>query len=80
MSTTPGDYARIQSPSMCHDHPRHHAGHCPECVALAVPRPDGFVVPRPAPMKVWHKPEQWPPNGVEHREIVRELADREATS
>jgi hypothetical protein len=35
-----------QSRMRCSEHGERHAGHCPECVALAVPKPDDFVVPR----------------------------------
>jgi hypothetical protein len=30
----------------CAVHGEHHAGHCPECVAAAVPRPADLVVPK----------------------------------
>lgn len=35
-----------QSRMRCSEHGEHHAGHCPDCVALAVPKPVGFVVPK----------------------------------
>ena len=34
-----------QSRMQCAVHGEHHAGHCVECVAAAVPKPDGFQVP-----------------------------------
>ena len=34
-----------QSRMRCPDHERHHAGHCPDCIAAAVDRPTYVVVP-----------------------------------
>ena len=34
------------APTMCPDHPAHKAGDCCVCISLAVPKPEGFVVPR----------------------------------
>jgi len=35
-----------QSSPMCPEHPEQHAGHCRGCVALSVPRPAWFEVPK----------------------------------
>lgn len=35
-----------QSKMQCSEHENWHSAHCPECVALAVPKPEGFVVPK----------------------------------
>ena len=35
-----------QSRMRCAEHGEHHAGHCPECVKAAVPKPADFVVPK----------------------------------
>ena len=35
-----------QSRMRCSEHPEHHAGHCPDCIALSVLRPDYVVVPK----------------------------------
>lgn len=37
---------RIASPT-CSEHPQRNAGHCPECIAQAIPKPHGFVIPKP---------------------------------
>jgi hypothetical protein len=42
-----------QSRMQCADHERWHAGHCPDCIAQAVPRPDNLVIPRPTRSRDW---------------------------
>ena len=34
-----------QSRMRCSEHERHHAGHCPDCIAAAIERPDYVVIP-----------------------------------
>ena len=43
------------APVMCQTHPERKAGGCVDCLASSVPRPDGFVVPRPVRPTVWAK-------------------------
>ena len=51
---------RRMAPTMCPEHHAHKAGDCCVCVSLAVPRPDGFVVPkRSKHIKPW-VPEEEP--------------------
>jgi hypothetical protein len=47
-----------QSRMRCSEHGEFHAGHCPECVALAVPRPESCVVPRRSKHKPVFVPEE----------------------
>ena len=35
------------APVMCTEHAAEKAGGCPECVKAAVPKPAGFVIPKP---------------------------------
>ena len=66
-----------QSRMRCAEHEGNHAGHCQICVDLAVPRPDGFVVPRPVRPTVWAKPAGEPADLQRVRD--RADADNEAT-
>lgn len=64
-------------PEKCADHPRHHAGHCPECVAAAIDRPAYVVVPRPVRPVVWAKPPDAPTDLQQARDLID--AENEAT-
>ena len=72
-STTAG--SRL-APVMCVTHPERKAGGCVDCLAASVPRPDGFVVPRPVRPTVWAKPADKPAD----LQQTRERADAEDAS
>ena len=65
------------APVMCSEHPERKAGGCVDCLAASVPRPDGFVVPRPTRPAVWTKTPEAPADLQQTRD--RADAENEAT-
>jgi len=66
-----------QSRMRCATHESFHAGHCPECVAASVPRPETCVVPKAPRPVVWAKPADAPSDLQRVRDLID--ADNEAT-